>query len=58
MGGHVTRIRKMRNTHIILVEKPEGKRPLVGLWNRCHDNIKMGLKETGCKTVDGISGSG
>jgi hypothetical protein len=28
MGGNVSRMREMRNAYKILVEKPEGKRPL------------------------------
>jgi hypothetical protein len=33
-----------RNAYNILVEKPEGKRPLGKRTRRCEDNIKMDLK--------------
>jgi hypothetical protein len=32
--GHVARTGEMRNSYSILVEKPEGKRPLVRPWRR------------------------
>jgi hypothetical protein len=38
---HVARMGEMRNTHTILVGKPERKRPL-GRWK---DHIKMGPKK-------------
>jgi hypothetical protein len=34
-----------RNAYRILVEKPEGKRPLVRPRRRWVDNIKIGLRE-------------
>jgi hypothetical protein len=37
----------MRNTHKILVRKPEGKRPLRRPGLRWEDNIRMDLKEIG-----------
>jgi hypothetical protein len=36
----------------ILVEKPEGKRPLVRPRLRWEDNIKMDLQESGCGGMD------
>jgi hypothetical protein len=36
----------------ILVEKPEGKRPLGRPRNRWEDNIKMDLQEVGCGGMD------
>jgi hypothetical protein len=47
---------KMRNTYKILVEKPEGKRPLGRPRRRWEDNIKMNLREIrfGC----GLDSSG
>jgi hypothetical protein len=36
-----------RNAYRILVEKPEGKRPLGRPRRRCVDNIKMNLREIG-----------
>ena len=37
-----------RNAYTVLVEKPEGKRPLGRPRHRWEDNIKMDLKEVGC----------
>jgi hypothetical protein len=39
----------MRNSYKILVGKPEGKRPFGRPRYRLKDNIKMYLKERGCK---------
>jgi hypothetical protein len=44
-AGHVARMREERNTHRILVGKPDGKRPLWRPRRRCVDNIKMDLRE-------------
>jgi hypothetical protein len=41
-----------RNTYMILVGKPEGKRPLGRLRRRWVGNIKMDLRETGWNGVD------
>jgi hypothetical protein len=38
---------EMRNAYRILVEKPEGKRPLGRLRRRRVDDIKMNLRERG-----------
>jgi hypothetical protein len=38
----------------ILVEKPEGKRPLGRPRHRCVDSIKMDLREIGWDGVDWI----
>jgi hypothetical protein len=46
-AGHVARIGKKRNTYRLLVEKPEGKRPLGRPRQRWVDNIKMDLGEIG-----------
>ena len=40
-AGHVARMREGRGVHRVLVEKPEGRRPLVRLRRRWEDNIKM-----------------
>jgi hypothetical protein len=37
--------REKRNLCMILVGKPEGKRPIVRPRGRCKDNIKMDLRE-------------
>ena len=38
----------------MLVGKPEGKRPLGRPRRRWEDNIKMGLEEVGCGSMDWI----
>ena len=43
-----------RNTHRILVEKPEGKRSLGRPRRRREDNIKMNFREAGCNAGDWI----
>jgi hypothetical protein len=42
--GHVARVED-RDVHRVLVEKPEGKRPLGLPRRRWEDNIKMDLQE-------------
>jgi hypothetical protein len=41
-----------RNTFMLLVEKPEGKRPLGRPRHRWVDNIKMDLVEKGLGELD------
>jgi hypothetical protein len=43
-----------RNTYRILVEKPEGKRPLGRPRRRLVDNIKIDLRDIGWDRVDWI----
>jgi hypothetical protein len=45
---------KKRNVYMLLVGKPEGKRPLGRPRHRWIDNIKMGLLEIGLNVVDWI----
>jgi hypothetical protein len=52
-AGHVPRKEK-RNAYRILVEKPEGKRPLRRQRHRWVDNIKMDLREIEWDGVDWI----
>ena len=40
--------------HKVLVEKPEGKRPLGKPRRRWEDNFKMDLQEVGCGSMDSI----
>jgi hypothetical protein len=47
-------IGKKRNVCRLLVEKPEGKRPLGRPRSRWIDNIKMDLLEIGLSVVDWI----
>jgi hypothetical protein len=39
---------------MVLVGKPEGKRPLGRPRHRWEDNIKMDIQEEGCKGMDWI----
>jgi hypothetical protein len=50
-AGHVAHMGVMRNVYIV-VGKPVGMRPL--RRPRYKDNIKMNLKQIGCKYVDCI----
>jgi hypothetical protein len=43
-----------RGVYRVLVGKPEGKRPLGRSRRRWDDNIKMGLQEVGCGSMDWI----
>jgi len=52
--GHVARMGEERVVSRVLVEKPEGKRPLGRPRRRWVDNIRMDLQEVGCGYVDWI----
>jgi len=54
-AGHVARMGVVRGVYGVLVEKPEGKRPLGRPRPRWEDNIKMDLKEVGCGAWTGSS---
>ena len=54
-AGHVARMGERRGLYRVLVEKPDGKRPLGRPRCRLEDNIKMDLQEVGC---GGWTGSG
>jgi hypothetical protein len=41
----------MRNAYKILIENPEGKRPLRRPRHRCKENITMDLREIGYEGV-------
>ena len=43
---------QFRNAYIVLVGKPESKRPLGRPRRRWEDNIKMDLREVGCDPRD------
>jgi hypothetical protein len=45
LAGYVARVVEKMNANRILVEKPEGKRPLGRPRRRWVDNIKMDLRE-------------
>ena len=46
---------RRRSIYGVLVEKPEGKRPLGIPRRRWEDNIKMDLQEVGCGEWTGSS---
>jgi hypothetical protein len=43
-----------RGLYKVLVEIPEGKRPLGRSRRRWEDNIKMDLQEVGCESIDWV----
>jgi transcription termination factor 2 len=51
-AGHVARMGEGRSVSRVLVERPEGKRPLGRPRRRWKDNIKMDLREIG---IDGAN---
>ena len=51
-AGHVARMRAGRGVYVVLVGKPEEKRPLGRPRRRWGDNIKMDLHEVGCGGLD------
>ena len=53
-AGHVVSVGEERGVYRVLVEKPEGKRPLGRSRRRWVDNIRMDLQEVGCGYVDWI----
>jgi hypothetical protein len=52
IGGQVARMGEERGVYRVLVEKPEGKRPLGRPRRRWEDNIKVCLQEVGCGSMD------
>ena len=53
-AGHVARVGDRRGSYIVLVGRPEGKRPLGRHRSRWEDNIKRGLQEVGCGSMGWI----
>jgi len=53
-AGHVARMSEERGVYRVLLEKPEGRRPLGRPRRRWVDNIRMGLQEVGCGYMDWI----
>jgi hypothetical protein len=51
---HVACTGERRGLYMVLVEKPEGKRPLGRLRRRWEDNIKINLLKLGCGDLDWI----
>jgi hypothetical protein len=52
--GHVARMGEKRNAYRLLVENPEGKRPLGRPRRKWVDNIRMDHREVGWGGVDWI----
>jgi len=53
-AGHVARIGEERGVHRVLVDKPEGKRPLGNPRHKWVDNIRTDFQEVGCGYMDWI----
>ena len=53
-AGHVARMDEERGAYMVLVGKPEGKRPLGRPRCKWVDNIRMDLQEVGCGGMDWI----
>jgi hypothetical protein len=53
-AGYVARMGEKRNVSMLLIAKPEGKRPLGKPRRRWIDNIKMDLLVIGLSVVDWI----
>jgi len=51
-AGHMARMGEERWVHRVVVERPEGKRPLGRPRRRWVDNIRMDLQEVGCGYKD------
>ena len=53
-AGHVARMVERRGVYMVLVEKPEGRRPLGRPRRKWEDNIKMDLQKVGCGGINWI----
>ena len=51
---HVARMGDRRGVFMVLMGKPERKRPVVRARRTWEDNIKMDLQEVGCGDMDWI----
>jgi hypothetical protein len=54
LAGHIARIEERRGAYMVLVAKPEAKRPLGRSRRRCMDSIKMDLKDVGWVAWSGL----
>jgi hypothetical protein len=54
MGGASSTYRERRGIYMVLVGKSEGKRPLWRSRRRWENNIKVGLLEVGCGSMNWI----
>jgi hypothetical protein len=55
LAGHVARMGDMTGVYMVLVGKPEGKRPVGRPSRRSEDNIQMDLQDVGCGVEAGSS---
>jgi hypothetical protein len=53
-AGYVARMGEERKVYMVLVGKPEGKRPLGRPRRRWEDRIRIDLRETGLGGVDWV----
>ena len=53
-AGHVARMGEERGVYRVLLEKPEGRRPLGRPRRRCVNNIRLDLQDVGCGYMDWI----
>ena len=53
-AGHVARMGEGRGVYMVLVGKPEGKRPLGRTRRRWEDKIKIDIQEVECGYTDWI----
>ena len=53
-AGNVARMVEEREVYMVLLGKPEGRRPLGRPMRRWVDNIRMDLQEVGCGYMDWI----
>jgi hypothetical protein len=53
-AGHVPQLGEGRGVYMVLVGKPEGKKPPGRPSLRWEDNIKMDFQEVECRGVDWI----
>jgi len=53
-AGHMARMGEGRGVYMVVVGKPEGKRPLGRRRRRWVDNIRTDLQEVGCGYVEWI----
>ena len=53
-AGYVARMGEERGLYMVLVGKPEGRRPLGRPRRRWVDNIRIDLQEVGCGYIDWI----
>jgi len=54
MGGACSAYGGGGGVYVVLMEKPEGNRPLGKPRRRWEDDIKMGFEEVGCGGMDWI----